>query len=154
MRQRKLKKQVRKTHSSQARADLGPETILRSERYQSLSLFTTVYGIGPSTARHLYEIGLRSVKDLERYYDVPQGVDASQLKDLETQLFTPNGRPIPPKNVKGNTKIPPISIKVALALRKDFSVPIPRSEVEEMHRIIMSELEEIQSGCISTIVGG
>ncbi|KAF5355182.1 hypothetical protein D9756_005471 [Leucocoprinus leucothites] len=130
------------------------ESILRSERYQSLSLFTTVYGIGPSTARHLYEIGLRTSEDLERYHDVAPGIDATELEVSESQLFTPNGQPIPQGNIKNDGKIPPISVKVALTLRKDFATPIPRSEVEEMHRVIMAELAEIQAGCTSTIAGG
>lgn len=131
------------------------DTTSASERYRSLSLFNTVYGIGPSTARHLYEIGLRSVEDLERYYDVPQGVDASQLEQVESQVFTPNGRPVPPKHLAGrNEKIPPISVKVALALRQDLNTPIPRAEVEEIHRVLMTELEQVQAGCTSTIVGG
>lgn len=130
------------------------ESILQSERYQCLSLFTSVYGIGPSTARQLYELGLRTIEDLERYYDVQPGIDATALDDAELQLFTPNGQPIPQRNVKKDGEIPPISIKVALALRKDMGVPIPRSEVEEMHQVIMAELDEIQAGCTSTIAGG
>lgn len=131
------------------------ETTLESERYRSLSLFNTVYGIGPSAARHLYELGLRSVGDLERYYDVPQGANASQLDEIESQTFTPNGRPVPLKSfTEGNAKIPPISVKVALALREDLNTPIPRAELEEIHRVIMSELEQIQAGCSSTVVGG
>ncbi|XP_006461257.1 hypothetical protein AGABI2DRAFT_118163 [Agaricus bisporus var. bisporus H97] len=131
------------------------ETTLESERYRSLSLFNTVYGIGPSAARHLYELGLRSVGDLERYYDVPQGANASQLDDIESQTFTPNGRPVPLKSfTEGNAKIPPISVKVALALREDLNTPIPRAELEEIHRVIMSELEQVQAGCTSTVVGG
>jgi hypothetical protein len=31
---------------------------------------------------------------------------------------------------------------------------IPRSEVEEMHRLVMHELARIRGGCVSTIVGG
>ena len=45
-------------------------------------------------------------------------------------------------------------MEVALALRKDLEVPIPRAEVEEMHRVIMAELDAVQKGCISIIVGG
>jgi len=47
-----------------------------------------------------------------------------------------------------------MSIKIALALREELEVPIPREEVEEMHRFVVKELREIQPGCVSTIVGG
>ncbi|KAF8161313.1 hypothetical protein B0H34DRAFT_840472 [Crassisporium funariophilum] len=121
-------------------------TMSASERYQSLSLFATIYGIGPANARKLYDLGLRTVEDLERYYDVPPGTDISSL---EAELVTPNGRKIESKD-----KLPDMSIKVALALRLDLEISIPRDEVEEMHAIVMAEMEVIQPGCVSTIVGG
>lgn len=31
---------------------------------------------------------------------------------------------------------------------------IPRDEVKEIHRVIVGELDELQPGCVSTIVGG
>lgn len=31
---------------------------------------------------------------------------------------------------------------------------IPRDEVEEMGRVVTRELEELEPGCVSTIVGG
>ena len=46
------------------------EEIRRSERFASLSLFATIYGIGPTTSRKLYDLGLRSLRDLEAYYEV------------------------------------------------------------------------------------
>jgi hypothetical protein len=68
-----------------------------------------------------------------------------------------------------------VSIKLGLALRHEFAekyVPLlwtcrctyvsssphdirmSRTEVEEMHQIVMAELDHIQKGCVSTIVGG
>ncbi|KAF9451531.1 DNA polymerase mu [Macrolepiota fuliginosa MF-IS2] len=130
------------------------ESVLESGRYWSLSLFASIHGVGPSTARQLYETGLRTIEDLERYYGVPQGFDASQFEELETQNLTPNLQPIIPKDSREDAKIPLITMEVALALRKDFGVHITRSEVEEIHRVIMAELKELQAGCVSTIVGG
>src|SRR6266850_3071552 len=46
------------------------EEMKNSERFTSLSLFTSVYGIGPVTARKLYDRGLRTLRDLEAYYEV------------------------------------------------------------------------------------
>lgn len=47
-----------------------------------------------------------------------------------------------------------MSIKVALALREELDTPIPRDEVEQMHQVVMAELDKIHPGCYSTIVGG
>lgn len=124
------------------------ETILGSERFKAMSTFVTVYGIGPATARDLYSTGLRTMEDMKRYYDVPD--TANSLGTLETgSQFTPNGRKIP-----GKPGLPEITIPVALALRNDLQTKIPRAEVEEMHEVVMSELETLWHGCISTIVGG
>ncbi|KAF9529665.1 DNA polymerase mu [Crepidotus variabilis] len=146
--------------------------ITSSERFQSLSLFSSIYGIGPVNARKLYDLGLRSIEDLERYYDVSADTSASTVEELEEEMviYTPNGKRVPtalaesPRKstkdkaragVLGNTyKLPDMSIKVALMLRGELDQPIPRDEVEEMHRVVMKELQEIQKGCISTIVGG
>jgi len=49
--------------------------------------------------------------------------------------------------------LPDMSIKIGLMLRDELDVPIPREEVEEIHRVVMRELEELQPGCFSTIVG-
>jgi DNA polymerase mu len=84
---------------------------------------------------------------MERYYDVPVGDDGRVKLEEDEVIFTPNGRRVP-------RKLPDLSIKTALALRSALATPIPRDEVEEMHDIVMTELEELQRGCISTIVGG
>ncbi|KAF8963684.1 DNA polymerase mu [Flammula alnicola] len=123
------------------------QTTKASERFQSLSLFATIYGIGPSNARKLYDLGLRTIEDLERYYDVYPGSSVPSLEDFFEET-TPNGRRIP------RDKLPDMSIKIALALREDFDIPISREEVEEMHRVVMKELHGIQPGCVSTVVGG
>ena len=36
----------------------------------------------------------------------------------------------------------------------DVSPRIPRDEVEEMERVVMRELDKLEPGCVSTIVGG
>jgi len=43
--------------------------IQQSPYYQSLVSFNSVYGIGPTTARHLYQIGLRTLEDLKGHYE-------------------------------------------------------------------------------------
>jgi DNA polymerase mu len=139
-----------------------------SERFQALSLFASIYGIGPFNARKLYDLGVRTIEDLERYYDLPtRGVSSQGDVDLDTTtaafsphviedeltVRTPNGKVVPLQRPGMNNAPPDMSIKIALMMREDFEVPIPREEVEEIHRVVMGELEKIQPGCISTIVG-
>ncbi|EGO26473.1 hypothetical protein SERLADRAFT_447668 [Serpula lacrymans var. lacrymans S7.9] len=117
--------------------------ILTSSRFQALSAFTTIHGIGPHTARKLYNLGLRTLEDLERYYEVEPGRCGQET----LAVIEAAGR-------ESDEAIVERSIKVALALRHDFSQTIPRAEVEEMNRVVMSELEQIEQGCKSIVVGG
>ncbi|PPQ63044.1 hypothetical protein CVT24_005990 [Panaeolus cyanescens] len=120
--------------------------IRQSERYQAITLFASIYGIGPANARKLYDIGLRTFEDLERYYDIRVGGD---LKAIEPNMVTPNGKKIPP-----STKIPEITVKVGIALRNELDAPIPREEVEAIYCEVMAQLNILEPGCEATIVGG
>ncbi|KAI0062418.1 Nucleotidyltransferase [Artomyces pyxidatus] len=112
------------------------EAARKSERFTSLQLFASVYGIGPSTARDLYARGLRSVRDLEAFYEVEGPLEVGAVEtDAGAQGVD-------------------MDIKIALGLRQELALPIPRVEVEMIHRVIMDELEVVQPGCVSTIVGG
>jgi len=107
------------------------EEMRQSERFISLSLFASVYGIGPVTARKLYDRGLRSLRDLEAYYEVDSGltpVEDSESTDMD--------------------------IRIALGLRDDLMMTIPRAEVEAIHATIMDHLNAVEPGCVGTIVGG
>jgi len=64
--------------------------------YRVLSLFTSIYGIGPVKAKELYTMGMRNLKDLEVYY-------TGQLKNAKNKA-----------NVEGMLH--------SLALHDDFSV--------------------------------
>lgn len=64
--------------------------ISTSERFISLSAFTTIYGIGPHTARNLYARGLRTLNDLDAFYGLDNlekadfdGVEMTDLKQAE-----------------------------------------------------------------------
>ena len=129
----------------------SPETIRASGRFRSLSAFTTIYGVGPTTARKLYDIGLRTIEDMERYHDVHAGdpSESVSIGDADVYIVTPNGQRVPRE-----IRLPEITTAVALRLRQELQTTIPRSEVEEIHDIVMSELRPLQSGCVSTIVGG
>ena len=74
------------------------ETTRESERFKVLSLFNTIYGIGPATARTLYDRGLRSLRDLEAYYEV----DAGSTTPAE------------------NSESTDVDIRIALGLRSDL----------------------------------
>jgi hypothetical protein len=65
------------------------ETTRGSERFKALSLFNTIYGIGPATARTLYDRGLRSLRDLEAYYEVDIGstpTENSESTDMNIRI--------------------------------------------------------------------
>ena len=65
------------------------ETMRESERFKALSLFNTIYGIGPATARTLYDRGLRSLRDLEAYYEVDIGstpAENSESADMNIRI--------------------------------------------------------------------
>jgi len=100
-----------------------------NERFQVMSEFTKIYGIGPTTATWLYQSGMRSLKDLEDYF-------TQEIKSTD-------------KNRNRNE-----GILTALALYDDFNVKISREEIEEIARLIMQELEHILPGCVHTITGG
>ncbi|KAF8548993.1 Nucleotidyltransferase [Imleria badia] len=117
------------------------QKFISSTRFLTLSTFNSIHGIGPHTARHLYLLGLRSIEDLEKYYEVTPGITH---EGTASHLEPGTGNEI------GVEK----SIKVSLALRHDLSQKIPREEVEEINQVIMRELESIEAGCKSIIVGG
>ncbi|KAG1760599.1 hypothetical protein EDD22DRAFT_72295 [Suillus occidentalis] len=118
------------------------QTILGDPRFQSLSAFITIHGIGPYTARRLYDLGLRTLEELERYYEVKPGVsDEETMSLLDAEASA---------NTEAAVEL---SIKIGLALRHDLNQTIPREEVEAINRTIMQELGHIQTGCKSVIAG-
>ena len=142
--------------------DKFSEETSSSERFKCLSLFSSIYGIGPVNARKLYDLGLRTVEDLEHYYDVPSRDSSAAFSagviENELVVTTPNGKRVPlearkGKDARGDRALPDMSVKIGLMLRDELDLPIPREEVEEIHRVVMLELEELQPGCVSTIVG-
>ncbi|KAG6841415.1 hypothetical protein C0991_011309 [Blastosporella zonata] len=86
---------------------------------------------------------------MERYYDVPMANNGTPMLVENEPIYTPNRKRVPRR-----VGVPDFDIKAALALRHELATYIPRSEVEEIHDIVMSEVEEIQPGCVSIIVGG
>ncbi|KAH7921441.1 Nucleotidyltransferase [Leucogyrophana mollusca] len=119
------------------------QTIRESSRFQALSAFSAIHGIGPHTARRLHALGLSTVEELERYYDVVPGVTD------ENTLFTTEADSNESEEAANER-----SIRVALSLRHDFSRTIPREEVEEINKTVMHELSFVEKGCKSIIVGG
>ncbi|KAF7362250.1 DNA-directed DNA/RNA polymerase mu [Mycena venus] len=121
-----------------------PETIAASARFKSLSEFTTIYGIGATTARKLFDsFGLRTLDDLKEHYashdPPPHPYWHNRNHSEERRIMTP---------------APVLSIMAALDLRDDLNEKIPRAEVDLMHDIVMGELGKLRPGCLSTVVGG
>ncbi|TBU40726.1 Nucleotidyltransferase [Dichomitus squalens] len=132
---------------------LEAETTKGSERFQTLSLFASIYGIGPSTARRLYHLNLRTLEDLEIYYGVERDDVGRQGQIVEVEE-----KPQHPRWMRGQRAaddgLGDSWIQVALGLREDLAKRIPRAEVEEMGRVVITELNNLEPGCVSTIVGG
>ncbi|PIL32799.1 hypothetical protein GSI_04916 [Ganoderma sinense ZZ0214-1] len=128
------------------------ETIKASERFQALSLFASVYGIGPTTARRLYNLNLRTLDDLEIYYGVERADVEGQAEIIEVEE-----KPRKAGWIRGKHEDEGLGeswVKIAIGLREDLMKKIPRAEVEEMGRVVMKELNEFEPGCVSTIAGG
>ncbi|KAG9312111.1 hypothetical protein JVU11DRAFT_7398 [Chiua virens] len=121
---------------------LEAQNILSSTRFLSLSVFNSIHGIGPHTAKHLYSIGLRTNEDLEKYYEVSPAVLTSESSSSH-----------PPSSDSKEIGVEK-SIQISLSLRHDFSQKISRHESEEISRVVTQELESIEPGSQSLIVGG
>ncbi|KAI0079811.1 Nucleotidyltransferase [Panus rudis PR-1116 ss-1] len=133
--------------------------IFNSERFKTLSEFSSIYGIGPNTARRLYNLNLRKLEELEIYYGVDPTEEESQLVEIQgddasSSRWTRAGERGNDAQKTRDDSYGESWIKTALALRHDLAIKIPRDEVEEMNRVIMRELESLEPGCVSTIVGG
>ncbi|KAJ7287185.1 hypothetical protein C8J57DRAFT_1283139 [Mycena rebaudengoi] len=101
------------------------QSIESSSRFQALSTFSTIYGIGPTTARKLH------------YYETQP---SSIIRDDHERKMV--------------TAAPALSIRDAITLKDDLDQKIPRAEVDLMHEIVMGELDKLHAGCFSTVVGG
>lgn len=78
------------------------------------------------------------------------------MRDLEKRYRIGNTDSAKTRSSKGVTtsKFPQLSVKVGIEMRDEFSIQIPRQEVEEIRDVVMKELKEIRPGYISTITGG
>jgi DNA polymerase IV len=122
---------------------------LASGRFVALCLLSSIYGIGPTTARVLYARGVRTIRDLCSWYDVDPDTPPPKAEGLDVDTSTSS-----PQNAEDGTKDQEHLIRAALVFRADLEIKIERAEVEASYALVAEELEEIQSGCISTICGG
>ena len=60
---------------------LPPDEIANSQRFAALSTLASIHGIGPVTARKLYDVGVHSLEDARVYY----GVDKNDSSDGEDE---------------------------------------------------------------------
>ncbi|KAG8757791.1 hypothetical protein FRC11_004266 [Ceratobasidium sp. 423] len=95
-----------------------------SERFQVLSLFTLVHGVGAAKAREHYAAGHKTLQDLHKFY----GAKA----EAGTHL----------------------GVLAALQLHDELNTTIPREEVTTIAKNVFDELSKIQPGCEYTICGG
>lgn len=115
------------------------DEIRSSTRYQTLMTFIDIPGIGHSTAQKLYDLGLRTVRDLMVYADV------DDLDDNQLAIVPSGGRSHGAKRLTW-----PESLKIF----DDLNVKIPRDEVEEVAERVLQELRAIMPGSDLTICGG
>lgn len=103
---------------------LSTGSIQASERFQTLTLFSSIYGIGPTTARKLYGLGLRSLEDLEIYYGVNsntthQDVVKGEIVEVEEKQFRYHGKPT---EEEGDEGLGDNWIRIALEMREDLAI--------------------------------
>ncbi|VDC00335.1 unnamed protein product [Peniophora sp. CBMAI 1063] len=135
------------------------EKIRHSERFQALSSFAEIYGIGPTTARHLYAVGVRTMTELEAYYEADTAPESLvHLQEDSQDAVDPSAEPDPGVSMTEadhmGSNPQETWIKIALSWRHDLAKKIARNEVESIRDVICAELEKMQPGCVSTIVGG
>lgn len=99
--------------------------ISSSERFAALSTFASIYGIGPSTARRLYALGLRTIEDLEAYYGVEPEEPEDQLVELEHRERY---------GKDAEAGLGETWIKIALGLRKDLQIKCAIVTVQEEYK--------------------
>ncbi|KAG8852939.1 hypothetical protein FRB96_008458 [Tulasnella sp. 330] len=100
--------------------------IANSPRFQALSLFSTVYTVGPTTARHFYDdLSIFTLDDLEAY--------AEQLPEDEPSSY---------------------NLRTALHHREDFAKKMSRAEVEAIAKVVEEHMNALEPGAQYTICGG
>ena len=100
-------------------------SIAGSERFAALSVLASVYGIGPSTARRLYALGLRTIDDLEAYY----GVEPEKPEEPESQLVELQHKEKFGKD--SNEGLGETWVKIALGFRKDLELKELRNRIDK-----------------------
>lgn len=85
--------------------------MLASTRYLALRDLSSVHGVGSTTARRLYDLGLRSIEDMRNYY----GVDPLESQSSDELQDLPEGT----ENAEAND----IDIKTALRVYEDINTP-------------------------------
>ncbi|KAK0486162.1 DNA polymerase mu [Armillaria novae-zelandiae] len=126
------------------------ESILEDPRYQVLTLFTSVYGIGPAYAQHMYDVeGLRTIKDLEFHYENLERSASTSEPGASKQKFPY----MTLTTTSEKTRVPTLTSPEAIRLHAELNAPILRDETERMHAVVMDELGHLRPGCSSTITG-
>ena len=86
------------------------ETILKDESNKVLREFTSIYGIGPVTARMLLHGGCRTFDDVKKFYENPENIIQQRSYDDRNEYEN------------DNKFVPETWIEVSLALKDDLSI--------------------------------
>jgi DNA polymerase IV len=86
------------------------ETILEDEKYKTLMEFTTIYGIGPTTAQTLYTRKCRTLEDVKKFYRDPDGTAEFASSDDDNEYED------------RNKIVPERWIDISLGLRDELGV--------------------------------
>ncbi|KAG8945461.1 hypothetical protein FRC04_000746 [Tulasnella sp. 424] len=124
--------------------------IAADPRFQALSQFSSIYTIGPTTARYYYDdLGVTTIEDV------------CFIVFSLFHVYRTNGVPVlPPTQLEAYAESLPddqpaaINLRAALGYREDFAKGIPRAEVEEIARVVDEHLQAIAPGAKWTICGG
>ncbi|KAJ9128397.1 hypothetical protein QFC24_000690 [Naganishia onofrii] len=146
------------------------EEIIASDRYQALELFSSVFTIGNSIAKQLYDVhGCRTMDDLLDHYAlkeagewdtgvVGQGIPAGYKSKPGGERFGTGERKRRSRDAARRRKEGKMSqaeiVREWVALKPDLDKKIPRAEVTEIAECVKVHLDALMPGCRYTVTGG
>ena len=87
----------------------GVETLLEDEKYKVLREFTSIYGIGATTAQMLYARKCRTLEDVKQFYGNPNNTIQESFNDDSD--YEDESKSVPER-----------WIEISLALKDDLSI--------------------------------
>ncbi|XP_045420723.1 DNA-directed DNA/RNA polymerase mu isoform X2 [Lemur catta] len=127
------------------------ERVRRSERYQTMKLFTQIFGVGVRTADRWYQEGLRTLDDLREQpqrLTQQQKVGSPALEASRSPAATGRGAEARPGE-SGEPVLP-----AGLQHHRDLSSPVLRPDVEALRQLVEAAVEQALPGATVTLTGG